>query len=410
MISKEEILAFNEQICDIASFSEEPEKITRRTFSDAWFSSLLYLSKKMRDVGMDVRVDGMGNLVGTYFPPHLSHQKDTPIIGMGSHIDTVTDAGAFDGVAGIVAALDVARRVYEHGEVKAIFEVVAFAEEEGARFDLGCLGSRYASGDLSLDELSSEIVSLSNSFHERFQQHDISKKSVGDDIGWMKDRYASFFEVHVEQGPFLYERSESCALVTGVVGIRRMLVTFIGEANHAGTTQMHRRKDSLVMASEFIRQCWDLGQKQGDMVLTNGKLINYPNQFNVVSGRTEVSVEIRGVDDSLLDQTIRVICRLADDTANDFGGEVFSEMIETIPVRAFDSSLLEKMDFLSGGNLTKCMSWADHDTKFISYIAPAAMIFVASKDGISHNPQEMSDAEDLIKASQLVFRYIAENY
>ncbi len=408
MYSKEKILAFEEQIQYIASLSENPSNITRRTYSEAWFSSLIYLSQKMKMYGMNVRVDGIGNLIGTYYPPSLKSEDDVAVVGMGSHIDSVVDAGAFDGVAGVVAALDVARQIYEDGNLKAVFEVVAFAEEEGSRFGIGCLGSRYATGDILSQDIPPEIYLMSNSFNQRFQNNNIIKNNASEDIGWMKDRYSSFLEIHIEQGPILYEKSQTCALVSGVVGIHRMEIAFLGQANHAGTTQMRRRRDSLVMASEFICGCWDYGQNQKNQVITNGKLINFPNEFNVVSGKSEVSVEIRGDDDDLLEQTVCHIRRFAKEIAKKYAGEVLIETLEQIPVRSFDKNLLKGLDISSGGSLPKCMSWADHDTKFVSYVAPAAMLFVPSKDGISHNPLEMSEASDLLKASEIVFRFFKE--
>lgn len=392
----------------ISYLTSVPGEITRQTFSGAWEDGIEMISQEMIKLDMQVRMDGFGNLIGVYNPG----QSEEKPIGMGSHLDTVINGGAYDGVVGIVAGLEVIQIFKEKGIIpKRPVEVIAFAEEEGGVFGKGCLGSEYITGNTSLEKINGFQDAAGRTPKQRANALKFIKRSYGSDFGWGKNYYHAFFEIHVEQGIELQKCSKQIGIVDGVVGILRSEVTFSGQPNHAGTTEMVRRKDAMVALAEFIVQAYRYGRKEnGKLVVTNGKIRVFPNQHNVVPGEAASVMEMRAETDMEIQQAYAELQVSAKLIAEQYHLSVsFSEPVYVKPV-AFDKGLLEIADNTSKDidKTTHIFSWAGHDAKLMSKVAPSMMLFVPSKNGMSHCPEEYSESKDIIAASEFLLNMIME--
>ncbi|NCB93955.1 MAG: hydantoinase/carbamoylase family amidase [Clostridia bacterium] len=281
----------------IASFTEEPGKITRRTYSKAWVDAVDYVTKEMEDMGMTVRMDSFGNVIGSYNP---AGSKEKPI-GIGSHIDSVVNAGAYDGVAGVVVGMELIHMLHENNIVpKVPLEILATADEEGAICQKGYFGRRYMAGDMTVEEyLSFKNIDGKNLEVLRKESGIFEDIPFGCDNGWAKGYYQRFYEVHVEQGGVLEANKKDVGIVQGVVGIGRLFIDFYGESDHAGPTVMEGRKDAMVAAADFIMKAWEVGQaNSGQAVTTVARIQNTPNIHNVIAGKTSIVFDYRAIEDA----------------------------------------------------------------------------------------------------------------
>lgn len=392
----------------LAEFTSIEGEITRQTWTKAWYESTGYIRKEMEKEGLEVRMDGIGNVIGIYNPKNL---KIKPV-GIGSHLDTVVNGGAFDGAAGIMAGLEVIASIRENQiEVKRPIEIIAFAEEEGGIFGKGCLGSDYMIGKTPLDQLRANRNEEDENIVEILAKFGLSEEKFVKDHGWASEYYQAFFEVHVEQGPTLEANEKSIGVVQGVVGISRVHVTFIGEANHAGTTPMAVRRDASVAMADFVKEVWNHGQKMnGKLVATTGNIKIWPNQHNVIPGKSNIILELRGDNDDTIMSSMTLLKEKARDIAGRYDVDVeFSKDVYT-PVIVFEKEVLEKLKHHTSGmkDVQDIFSWAGHDAKILAEKSDVAMLFVPSVGGVSHSPKEYSREEDLAKAVGILILTLAE--
>lgn len=386
----------------LSSFTDVPGEITRPTYAHAWREALIYLAGEMRTVGMETRVDGAGNLIGRYNPGDAT----SAAVGVGSHLDTVRNGGAYDGAAGIAAGLELARRMHEEDFKPARpLELIAFAEEEGGVFSKGCLGSEYITGHTPLKLLSALTDAHNVDLPRRADACDLEKRPWGADYGWGRRSYAAFFELHVEQGALLERADKSLGVVEGVVGILRKTFTFIGQSNHAGTTPMDARKDASVALAEFILCAYRYGLSMtGRLVVTNGKISIQPNQHNVVPGSASTVLEMRAPSDPVIRAGISLIEQLARRIAHKYGQTVEITGETFTPAHMFDGALRDSLRDAAPTELTmNLFSWAGHDAKLMALSTRAAMLFIPSVGGISHCPQERSDPRDIARGADLLY-------
>ena len=277
-------------------------QITRQTFSNAWEDAVRVLAGEMEQLDMGVRMDGLGNLIGLYDPARSGRQP----IGVGSHIDTVINGGAYDGAVGVAAGLELVQMYREAGICpRHPIEVIAFAEEEGGVFGKGCLGSEYITGNTPLEQLEALTDPQGLPLRTRADSTALQKPPFGSDYGWGRGHFRAFFEIHAEQGAVLEETGKHIGLVDGVVGILRSEVTFLGQPNHAGTTPMSRRRDAVAALAEFICRAYQYGlDRDGRLVVTNGKISVFPNLHNVVPGKAASVLELRAAHDEVLRQAL----------------------------------------------------------------------------------------------------------
>jgi len=388
----------------IATMTEEPGRITRRFLTPPVRAVHEYLRVRMQELGMQVHVDAAGNLRGLWQSQNASGKR----LVMGSHIDTVPDAGAYDGVLGVVVALEWVR-IAKELKFPINIEVIAFSEEEGVRFGVPFIGSRAVAGRFDEDILEakdSDGVTLEAAIRAfgldpgLIGKAELDKDAVG------------FVEVHIEQGPVLESESLSVALVTAIVGQTRLTFEFIGHANHAGTTPMRLRHDALAAAAEWIAKVETLALATDGLVATVGKVVVEPNAGNVVPGAVKVSLDVRHAIDSTRKEAIEKLIESVDAIAARRSLTVKRTRQMDQPAVPMDERLTSFLaDAIEAIGLPVKMmsSGAGHDAMVMAARVPTAMLFLRSPGGISHHPDEAVLEED-VEASLRVGRKFLERW
>jgi allantoate deiminase len=384
----------------IAGMSEEPGRTTRRFLTPPVRDVHPLLRGRMEALGMTVTLDAAGNLRGVWRPEGAGGSR----LMIGSHIDTVPDAGAFDGVLGVTMALELAELAKEH-KLPLPIEVIAFSEEEGMRFGVPFIGSRAVAGkfDRGLLELKDrDGVTMETALRDfGLDPSRIPEAAIGDDV-------LGFFEIHIEQGPVLEAEDLRVAAVTSIAGQTRFALRFIGHANHAGTTPMHLRKDALAGAAEWISEAEALARQTDGLVATVGRLDLEPNAGNVIPGMVRLGFEVRHAEDPVRRRAAEELLEKAKTIASRRG--LVLEHIPQMdqPAVPMDERLTaylgEAMESL-GLPARRMTSGAGHDAIAMAARVPAAMLFLRSPGGISHHPEETVREEDVEAALQVSLRF-----
>ena len=382
----------------IAAMTEEPGRITRRFLTPPTHDVHALLTARMNALGMSVHVDGAGNLRGLWQTANGASRR----IILGSHIDTVPDAGAFDGVLGVTLALEwimIAQLI----DFPLAIEVIAFSEEEGVRFSMPFIGSRAVAGRFDAALLSvkdSEGITVKDSIRAFGLDPSRIEAAVADSGA------LAFIEVHIEQGPVLDVENLSVAAVPAIAGQSRMSFTFTGHANHAGTTPMHLRRDALAAAAEWIAAVEKLARETDGLVATVGKIEAAPNAGNVVPGSATVSLDVRHAHDNARIAAVDALLDRANAIAKRRGLELTSKRQMDQPAVPMDERLtallVESMGAL-GFTAKRLPSGAGHDAMVMAARVPTAMLFLRSPGGVSHHPDEAVRIED-VEASLHVAR------
>jgi allantoate deiminase len=363
---------------------------TRPTFSSAWAASIRYIRDQAVKSGATVRSDAAGNLHARA----RSLAPDQRVWLCGSHLDTVPRGGNYDGVVGVVVALELLRNSLE-------LELVVFAEEEGTTFGMGMLGSRAWTGQLGANQLGALRNDVGQSYLEAGAFYGIEPAKLADDR-LKPSAYLGMIEVHIEQGPRMWKRDEPLALVSAIAGRRQYLVQVAGAANHAGTTSMRDRRDALAGAAEIMVALERITTDES--VLTVGRLNNHPNAINVIPDKVEFTVDFRAASDAALTRGDVEIRRVIGEicTRRTLKHEI--QLTESMAACPMDSGLCDRFSRLA--KLPVTHSGALHDSAVIAAHIPTAMLFVRSRDGISHHPDEFSCVEDIAAAADLVGQMI----
>ncbi len=385
----------------IAGFSESDPRIghSRPTFSAAWRRARDYVLAQAEAAGCVTRIDAAGNAHAR--PARMGWEK--PAWLCGSHIDSVPTGGRYDGVVGVIVALEVLR-----ASPGAPMELVVFAEEEGTTFNLGMLGSRAWAGTIGAHELASLRNRHGDDFFKAGEPHGVRADRLVADR-FTPTPYRGLIEAHVEQGPGLWNAGEHVAVVTAIHGRRQYHCSLRGQANHAGSTRMGDRRDALAGAAELVMTLEDLARELDrgveHTVITVGHIAVEPNALNVVPGAVSLTIDFRSPSDEQLRAGDERIRAAAAAIARRRGLEHDITMTEDIPVVPMDAgvcALLRQAAARIGSRLPDAASGALHDTAILAPFLPAAMLFVASRDGISHNPAEYSRTEDIALAARIV--------
>jgi hydantoinase/carbamoylase family amidase len=385
----------------IATFSECPPSVgySRPTFSVPWVAARDYVIEQATAAGCKVRIDAAGNVHAR--PAAIDWNQ--PVWLSGSHVDSVPTGGKYDGVMGIVVPLAVLRDAHEWGRRDLPLELVLFAEEEGTTFGLGMIGSRLWTGALD--------VAYARQFHNR-DGHDFLRAGEAHGVDALRldaDRlrpgqYRGFIEVHAEQGPALWERNQPVAVVTSIAGRKQFKAKFMGVPNHAGSTPMRYRSDALVPAAKVIAAVPALASElSDDTVITVGRIECEPNAINVVPGTVRFTVDLRSPSDALLAEGQRRLEQLVIESGI---GEFNFLLTEDQPAMAMDSDVCARLR-AAGANVD-AVSGALHDAAILAPLVPTAMLLVASRDGISHNPAEFSRIEDIVRAATILAEAVKE--
>jgi allantoate deiminase len=374
----------------IATMTEEPGRTTRRFLTPPMHDVHAHLRSRMQSLGMTVQLDAAGNLRGLWRPDGATAKR----LLLGSHIDTVPDAGAFDGVLGVTVALEWVG-IAQDLKLPLAIEVIAFSEEEGIRYGLPYLGSRAVAGrfDNALLKLTDADGITVDAALRAFglDPGRISESAIADDA-------LCFVEVHIEQGPLLEAEGLQVAAVTAIVGQTRLSLTFTGHANHAGTTPMHLRRDALTAAAEWITAVESLAQRTEGLVATVGKVIVEPNAGNVVPGVVEVSLDVRHAHDATRKAATEELVAKAQAIAERRGLALDRTNRLDQPAVPMDERLTAYLTAAmeSAGYPAKTMpSGAGHDAMVMATRLPTAMLFLRSPGGISHHPAEAVREDDV---------------
>lgn len=358
----------------------------------------------MEKASMSVRMDTAGNVVGRYegLSPNL------PAVVMGSHFDTVRDGGRYDGVLGIVTAIECVNAFYvKRHRFPFAVEVYAFADEEGARFPIPFIGSRAATGQLKEGDLGKpdiEGITLAEALKKfRFNPAQIFEAAR------RPDELAAYIELHIEQGPRLQAEDLSVAAVSGIQGQTFAKCVFQGRAGHAGTVPMPLRRDALAAAAESVLAIEKIAHREGDVVATVGSITVEPGSANVIPGRVSFSIDLRALSDQQRARAFGKVCENIRTIAQSRRIDVDIVTIMDQPAVSSDPHLTkiiaEACREVTGRAFTMT-SGAGHDAEIMSKVCPVSMIFVRCQDGISHHPAEAASPKDVAAGYQALISSI----
>ena len=344
----------------------------------------------MVDLGLDVHVDAIGNVIGT-----LAGRLGGAPVMMGSHIDTVRTGGRYDGNLGVLGGLEVIEVLLTAGiETDRPIAVAFFTGEEGARFAPDMLGSLVYVGGLALEE-ALKIPAIDGPM----LGDELERIGYGGPMPVPGPAPHAFVELHVEQGPVLEAEGITIGAVTGVQGISWQEVTIVGQSNHAGTTPMTMRRDPAVVAARIIAAARDLADEMGGtQVATVGRITLAPNLVNVVPASATFTVDLRNTDEHLLQQAEQRLAATISELAAAEGCTASSEVLARFEPVVFDPDTVELVATTAAnlGYSTKTMpSGAGHDAQMFARVCPTAMVFTPSQNGLSHNPAEYTEPADI---------------
>jgi allantoate deiminase len=383
----------------LGEISEEPGRLTRRFATPAMTRAADLVTGWMEDAGLAVRRDAVGNVIGRT-------RGDGPPFVLGSHLDTVPNAGRYDGPLGILSALAVVERLAAGGTRPSVpVEVVAFADEEGTRFGTSYLGSAAYTGAFErewLDLVDAEGITLA----------DAMRSACGDPgaaVGSRVPQLAGYLEVHIEQGPVLERDGIPVGVVTAIAGQSRVRVVIRGEAGHAGTVPMAARRDALAASAEVVLAVERIARCTEDLVATVGALSLSPGVGNVVPGEARMLLDVRHAADTVRARAVDTIRADVEQIASARGVDAaWTTRYETAAVELTPEirRQLEGAIESAGYPVRRLVSGAGHDAVALSRIGPAAMLFVRCAGGISHDPRESVEEADVAAALDVVERFL----
>ena len=387
---------------DLAMHSEEPGRLTRRYGTPALRAAQDAVAAWMEAAGMGVRRDAVGNLLGRY---HGSDPGAGTLL-LGSHLDSVRDAGRYDGPLGVLVGLAAVEHLHARGErLPFAIELVAFADEEGLRFGTAYLGSGVFTGALDAASLAladDAGVTLADAIRAFGGEPDALAAARRDGADLL-----AYLEVHIEQGPTLEARNLPVGVVTAIAGRSGLQVTFAGEAGHAGTVAMPLRRDALCAAAEFVLAAEETARLLPGLVATVGQIAAEPGAGNVIPGLVRLSLDVRHADDAARDDALRRLRARTDEIAAHRRVVATWELVNDNPAIACEPALaatLARAVEQTGHHTHRLPSGAGHDGVMLTHLCPVAMLFVRCAGGVSHNPAESVTAEDVAVAIEAVDR------
>ncbi len=377
--------------------------VCRLAFSKEDKAGRDYIAHLMHNLGLHVSIDKVGNILGV-----RSGRKTGPMVLSGSHTDTVATGGRFDGSLGVLAALEVIEQLNEEGiETAQPIGIISFVNEEGVRFMPDMMGSLFLRGDLSVEEvrqiegvdgttIGENLDSLTYAGNADFSTLDIGQ----------------FVELHIEQGPLLETEGLDIGVVERVQGICWLEFTFEGTANHAGTTPMSMRHDAGFVAGALTGEVRKIvSQIGGEQRATVGSIRLLPNLINVIAKQAIVTVDLRNPDGDQLDLAEQAVLAAADRIAADEGVQVSHRKLADVAPVSFDSSCVDAVSRAAeslGYKNRRMISGAGHDAQILAGKSPAAMIFVPSRNGISHNVAEYTTPEHIEAGANVLLHTILD--
>jgi allantoate deiminase len=383
---------------ELAQISEVSGSTFRQFLSPAMKRCYEVAGEWMKEAGLSVTVDAAGNLRGL----RPGAQLGTRVFLMGSHLDTVRNAGAFDGILGVIMAIAVVEKL-SNSALPFDVEVVGFSEEEGVRFNLPFIGSRALVG--TLDEQSINLISPA------LIEFGLDPTLIPE--AKLKTTPLGFLEFHIEQGPVLDRANESVGLVEAIAGQTRATVKFEGKSNHAGTTPMDVRSDALAAAAQWIQGVEELARSIDGLVATNGKIECHPNVANVIPSEVTVSLDIRHANNGIRETACVILRSRAVRVAD--SRQIKLTWTETLNQSSvpMDQSLTRRLEASAPHGIRRMVSGAGHDAMILAPHIPSAMLFLRSPGGVSHHPAETvlpADVEIALSIGQRFMESLIAEY
>lgn len=386
----------------MAQLTAPGEGINRLAFTDADWAGRQYIIDRMTDAGLTVETDDFGNVIGY----KIGKNPDLPAVMVGSHTDSVPNGGNYDGVVGVLSAIEVIRSMtddgYEHDHTIA---VVSFMCEESGRFGNATLGSKAMRGELTLQDLHRLVDKQGISLYEALKDRNLNPDGI--ETMAYKRPVKSFTEIHIEQGKVLEHEQKTIGIVTGIAAPERFYVTIRGNADHSGATPMNLRHDALCGASKIILGIEEIAsmQEEPPVVGTVGVVEVTPGAMNVIPGAVKLGVDIRSISKVARNSVVTLVKEFIDITAEKRG---LSYTIETIaqdhPVEMHPAMIREIEEAVKsvGVEYMTIPSGAGHDAMHWAEVVPTGMIFIPCRDGISHNPAEFAEMDDIVTGAEVL--------
>nr|WP_317450135.1 M20 family metallo-hydrolase [uncultured Sellimonas sp.] len=375
---------------------------TRLPFTKEARDAAEFLKGLMEEAGLEVREDAAGNVIGVM----KGEDPSLPCVMMGSHYDSVINGGDFDGIAGVICAIEVARELKESGiQPKRNFVAVGFCDEEGMRFGTGYFGSGAMLGYRDVEYCKKFKDTDGISIYEAMKEYGLDPEKIGE-AKWEDGSIGYFLEAHIEQGPVLDAENIEIGLVDCIVGIQRYMVTVNGRADHAGTTPMDMRLDAVDAATKVISKIADWAREKADgTVSTVGYINTIPGGMNIVAEKCEFTVDIRSKNNDNINDIANRIRAALDREVKAMGGsyDIETKLVIT-PVNLSQEmlSVMEESCKAHEYSYKYLPSGAGHDALEIGQVLPTVMVFVPSKEGRSHCPVEFTKYSDFAKASTIM--------
>lgn len=377
--------------CDaLAACSEEEAALTRSFLSPPMREVHRLLRRWMEAAGMRVRVDGIGNLVGRLPSAHPAAKT----LLVGSHLDTVRDAGRYDGVLGVLLGLAAAEQ-FRARPLPFHLEVIGFSDEEGLRFGVPFLGSKAVTGQLTPDLLELRDAQGSRVL-DAVRAFGLNPATPG--TVYAAEGLLGYLEVHIEQGPVLASLNAPLGLVSVIAGSSRARAGFTGQAGHAGTTPMPLRRDALTGAAQLALAAEALARASEGLVATVGQFEVQPGTINVIPGRVTLGLDVRHAEDALRQEAVRRLRAQAEAIASERQLGLEWQLLMDQAAVPLDSGLQNLLQEAAAGSLPVLPSGAGHDAMIMASLTPSAMLFVRSPNGLSHHPDEMVTLDDVARA------------
>ena len=395
-----------QRINTLASISDEPGKITRVFASPAMRCANELVAEWMREAGMKTRADAIGNLIGHY----AGATPDAKILLLGSHLDTVRNAGKFDGPLGVLLAIACVEALHRQNlRLPFAIEVLGFADEEGVRYQTAYLGSKALAGSFNakdLDRKDADGISLRDAI-KHFGGNPAEIKSAR----LNRKKLLGYLEAHIEQGPVLEQKNLAVGVVTAIAGQSRFKISLNGCAGHAGTTPMNLRADALCAAAEMILAAENLAKQTAGLVATVGQIQAEPGASNVIPGLVTLTLDVRHQKNSIRKAACAKLEKNAQQITKKRKVKLAWQLVQqaaAVPCSPQFSNLLKRAVAKFQPHVTALSSGAGHDAAVMSEITPVAMLFIRCKNGLSHNPAESAKVEDVGVALAVMNNFIHE--
>ena len=398
----------NAELCQLGAISAEPAPVvTRVVYTEADLRARRFVKNLCAEAGLGIREDALGNA----FARWRGDEPELPVVGTGSHIDAIPNAGRYDGTVGVLGGLEAIRALKRDGfrPIRSI-ELLIFISEEPTRFGVGCLGSRMLSG--ALPAAAGKKLRDSEGATLDEVRRAAGCKGALENVALVRDYYAAFVELHIEQGPILEEKGIDLGIVTAIAAPAALRIELLGEGGHAGAVLMRRRQDAFLGAAEIALAVERAAKLTGaiDTVGTTGICDIFPRAVNSIPSRARMDIDVRDIDGARRDGVLEQIMRKAKEVAARRHLDLRMEVLNADPPATCDATVIETLEEAcrrQGATYKKMISRANHDSLFMSLIAPTAMLFIPCRGGVSHRPDEYASPDAIAKGALVLAEALA---